>query len=132
MFLLAGISIRTYALYFGLKSMIVPSARPTDLYVCDHRFIAWIVLLIGIALPIFGLIFDITYNTKYLSTNLVKDSLLLYIIGNIFASGLLISGMSLRKNILHFLQIDSNWNPALLVVMGTAIAVNLVSFTIMK
>lgn len=112
--------------------MIVPSARPTDLYVYDHRFIAWIVLLIGIALPIFGLIFDITYNTKYLSTNLIKDSLLVYIIGNIFASGLLISGMSLRKNILHFLQIDSNWNPALLVVMGTAVAVNLVSFTIMK
>lgn len=112
--------------------MIVPSTRPTDLYVYDHRFIAWIVLLIGITLPIFGLIFDITYNTKYLSTNLIKDSLLVYIIGNIFASGLLISGMSLRKNILHFLQIDSNWNPALLVVMGTAVAVNLVSFTIMK
>ena len=132
MFLLAGISIRTYALYFGLKSMIVSSARSTDLYVYDHTFIARIVLLFGIILPIFGLIFDIAYNKKYLTTILIKDSLILYIIANIFASGLLISGMSLRKNILHFLQIDSNWNPALLVVMGTALAVNLVSFTIMK
>ena len=44
----------------------------------------------------------------------------------------MVSGMSRRINILEFLQIDKNWNPALLFVLGCGLAVNLVTFTIMR
>ena len=57
MFLLAGIGISTYATHFGLSSLMTNSARTTDLFIYDHRITAFVVLAIGIFLPIFSLIF---------------------------------------------------------------------------
>lgn len=54
------------------------------------------------------------------------------IVGIIFAIGLMVSGMSRRSNILGFLIFSSNWNPALLFVLGCGVGVNLVTFTIMR
>lgn len=51
--------------------------------------------------------------------------------GLIFAIGLMISGMSRRANILQFLQINNNWNPALMFVLCCGLLVNSITFTIM-
>lgn len=44
----------------------------------------------------------------------------------------MVSGMSRRANVLHFLQINENWNPALLFVLGSGVLVNVIVFTIMR
>lgn len=44
----------------------------------------------------------------------------------------MISGMTRRKNILQFLQINDNWNPALLFVLGCGLIINLFTFTYMR
>jgi uncharacterized membrane protein YedE/YeeE len=54
------------------------------------------------------------------------------IVGGLFALGLLVSGMSRREKVLHFLQMSSKWNPALLLVLGCGVGVNLISFAIMR
>jgi uncharacterized membrane protein YedE/YeeE len=54
------------------------------------------------------------------------------VIGGLFALGLLVSGMSRRANVLHFLQLNSEWNPALLLVLGCGVGFNLISFTLMR
>jgi hypothetical protein len=40
--------------------------------------------------------------------------------------------MSRRSNVLHFLQFDKYWNPALLLVLGFGVGINLISFAIMR
>ncbi|OMJ68708.1 hypothetical protein SteCoe_33761 [Stentor coeruleus] len=50
------------------------------------------------------------------------------IFGWIFGMGLLISGMCSRDNILAFLTISVKWDPSLIIVMFTAIFINLVTF----
>jgi uncharacterized membrane protein YedE/YeeE len=60
------------------------------------------------------------------------EHLLVYVIGGLFASGLLIAGMSRRANVLHFLQINSDWNPSLLLVLGFGVGLNLISFAVMR
>ena len=108
------------------------SARTTDLFIYDHRITAFVVLAIGIFLPIFSLIFQIAYNKKQMNRSLFIDTVLLFIIGMLFAAGLLVSGMSRRINILQFLQIGKNWDPSLLVVLGCGVGINLISFGIMR
>ena len=60
------------------------------------------------------------------------DKLIVFIVGFLFAMGLMISGMSRRANILHFLQINDYWNPALLFVLGCGLLVNFITFAIMR
>ena len=56
-----------------------------------------------------------------MNRSLFIDTVLLFIISMLFAAGLLVSGMSRRINILQFLQIDKNWDPLLLVVLGCGV-----------
>ncbi|AXI02950.1 DUF6691 family protein [Aquirhabdus parva] len=49
--------------------------------------------------------------------------------GLLFGSGLVISGMTNPENILAFLDVTGNWNPALALVMASAIVVTLPAFT---
>ena len=44
----------------------------------------------------------------------------------------MLSGMSVRDNILGFLQINNQWNCGLLFVLGCGLTVNLITFTIMR
>ncbi len=67
-----------------------------------------------------------------MNRSLSIDTVLLFIIGMLFAAGLLVSGMSRRINILQFLQIGKNWDPSLLVVLGCGVGINLISFGIMR
>jgi uncharacterized membrane protein YedE/YeeE len=50
--------------------------------------------------------------------------------GLIFGLGLLLSGMANPAKVLGFLDLAGNWDPSLLLVMGGAIAIGLVAFSI--
>lgn len=85
-------------------------------------------MVIGLSLSIVG--FFISKNSNRISTSsLVKEQFIEFAVGAIFASGLMISGMSKRSNILDFLHVTSdNWNPALLFVFASGLLVNLFTF----
>lgn len=59
-------------------------------------------------------------NTKRLFTGLFT--------GTLFGIGLAISGMANPDNVLQFLTLSANWSPALLFVMGAAVAVTLLGY----
>jgi uncharacterized membrane protein YedE/YeeE len=48
--------------------------------------------------------------------------------GLLFGIGLWLSGMANPRKVLDFLDVAGNWDPSLLLVMGGAVAVTLVSF----
>jgi uncharacterized membrane protein YedE/YeeE len=50
--------------------------------------------------------------------------------GLLFGAGLAISGMTDPQRVLGFLDIAGNWQPALILVMGSAVAVTLAGFRI--
>lgn len=63
----------------------------------------------------------------------MKQNLVSYFSGLLFALGLGVAGMTLPERILSFLDVLGSWNSALLFVMGTAVIVNgLVYFFIRK
>ena len=51
-----------------------------------------------------------------------------FFVGVLFGIGLMVSGMCRRTKIVGFLTINDNWDPSLILVMGGAIAVNLLTF----
>ncbi len=55
-----------------------------------------------------------------------------FVVGIIFAVGLVISGMTNPDKVIGFLDIFGSWDPALVFVMGGAVAFNLVSFAFIK
>ena len=59
-------------------------------------------------------------NTRRLLAGLIT--------GTLFGLGLAISGMANPDKVLQFLTLSSNWSPALLFVMGAAIAVTFVGY----
>ena len=59
----------------------------------------------------------------------MKDQLILFIVGVLFGTGLLVSGMVRRTNIIYFLAIGKDWNPSLLFVLGSGLMVNVVVFS---
>jgi hypothetical protein len=52
--------------------------------------------------------------------------------GLLFGSGLVLSGMTTPANIIAFLDIAGDWNPALAIVMASAIAVAAPAFLVMR
>lgn len=52
--------------------------------------------------------------------------------GLIFGFGLVLSGMTDRDKVLGFLDVFGNWQPALLLVMGSAVMVTLVGFSLVR
>lgn len=55
-----------------------------------------------------------------------------FVTGLIFGLGLLVSGMANPDKVLSFLDIAGAWDPSLAFVMGGAIAVGVVAFTLIK
>ena len=103
-FLLTGMAFSTYLHHHGLGPLInnkdyVIKSEP------NHKFIAEIVGMIGIAFPIIGLLVSKLTNPNSSIIKQFFDQLIVFIVGIIFAIGLMVSGMSRRKNILDFLQI---------------------------
>jgi uncharacterized membrane protein YedE/YeeE len=57
-----------------------------------------------------------------------KELLINYGLGLIFGAGLVISGMCRITKIMGFLTINANWDPSLIFVMMSAVAINVVTF----
>lgn len=55
-----------------------------------------------------------------------------FVVGLLFGWGLLISGMTDPGKVLGFLDLAGVWDPSLAFVMGGAIAIGLVAFTVAK
>lgn len=87
--------------------------------------------MIGLILPLIGFLVGRKSSDQSAFSQLFHQ-LVVFIVGIIFAAGLMISGMSRRKNILDFLQIKPDWNPALMCVLGCGLLVNFITFTIMR
>jgi uncharacterized membrane protein YedE/YeeE len=52
--------------------------------------------------------------------------------GIVFGFGLVVSGMSDPANVLAFLTLNQAWNPALIMVMGSAVAVTTVGYLLAR
>ena len=121
-FLVTAIGVSTLDYYFGLGP-IAGSLSNSIEATSDHTLSANVTLAVGAVSIALGSILGKTG---------ILDQFVVTIVGAMFSLGLMISGMSRRSNILHFLQINNQWNPALLFVLGSGLLVNLVTFTIMK
>lgn len=60
-----------------------------------------------------------------------KDQMITWATGLLFGTGLLVSGMVRRINIIGFLAMHDGWNPSLLFVLGCGVGVNLITFNYM-
>ena len=120
-FLLTAMAVSNIDYYFGLGPLSGGSNN-VPMTTLDHEFTSNIALILSILFPIAGIIME----------GGIFDKLIVYIVGALFAGGLMISGMSRRVNIIHFLQINSSWNPALLFVLGCGLILNFVTFNIMR
>jgi uncharacterized membrane protein YedE/YeeE len=58
----------------------------------------------------------------------MKQNLLAFIAGCLFGSGLCISRMADPEKVLDFLDVTGNWDPSLMLVMGGALTMTLVTF----
>lgn len=70
-----------------------------------------------------GIIID---SNKYL----LSDIIIGCILGLIFGSGLAIGGMMKRSKLLGFMQLNSSWDPTLLILFGTVVIINTFTFNI--
>jgi len=62
-------------------------------------------------------IIAISYNDR----KKLHENLIAYIVGVLFAIGLLLSGMVKRSKVVGFLAINSDWDPSLAFVLAAAV-----------
>ncbi len=99
----------------------------------DHIASSYVFLGIGVILPIIGFIVkkkttaEDIMNVRFQ----VRDQLIVFLVGVLFAIGLMMSGMTRRINILQFLWIGNSWNPQLLFVLGAGVVFNFITFQYM-
>ncbi len=62
----------------------------------------------------------------------IRDFLISFFTGGIFALGLVISGMNRRKKVINFLTANDDWDPSLLFVLFSAVILNLIFFQLIK
>lgn len=132
-FLGVGIGVSTFAYHIGLGPFVSSSDTSLSPQInYDHTASSVSFLIIGLILPIIGYFVAkrSIKNLKMLPQ--ITDQLVVFFTGLIFAIGLMVSGMSRRINILQFLQINSQWNPALMFVLCCGLLVNSVTFTLMR
>ena len=58
----------------------------------------------------------------------IRAKVTLFLIGTVFGTGLIISGMSQRAKIYGFLELNSKWDPSLLFVLMSGVLINIISF----
>jgi uncharacterized membrane protein YedE/YeeE len=81
-----------------------------------------------IFLIIFGLLSGLIIVIGLILKKDIYDFLISFIAGLLFGSGLSISGMVKRKKCINFLKFSSNWDASLLILLITAVSINLVLF----
>lgn len=62
---------------------------------------------------------------------IARDNGISFLVGFLFGIGLLVAGMTRRRNILSFLWIGKDWNPSLLFVLGCGVIINFLVFNYM-
>jgi len=62
----------------------------------------------------------------------MKNALISFVVGLIFAIGLGISGMTQPQKVVGFLDLFGQWDPSLIFVMGGALAVHLVTYRLIR
>lgn len=62
----------------------------------------------------------------------MKNALAAFVVGFVFAIGLVISGMTLPHKVVGFLDLFGNWDPSLIFVMLGAIAVHFVTYRLIR
>lgn len=62
----------------------------------------------------------------------MKENMIAFIVGLLFALGLGIGGMTQPQNIIGFLDFTGSWSPALMGVMGGAVLVYMMAYRIVK
>ncbi len=62
----------------------------------------------------------------------MKNIVFSFIAGLVFSIGLIVSGMANPAKVLSFLDLAGLWDPSLALVMGGAIAVGVIAFTIAR
>ncbi len=62
----------------------------------------------------------------------MKNNVVAFVVGFIFAIGLGISGMTNPAKVVGFLNVVKNWDPALMFVMIGAIPVNMIAYRLIK
>jgi len=60
----------------------------------------------------------------------IRDFLISFITGVLFALGLVISGMNRRKKVIGFLTAYSDWDPSLIFVLFSAVILNFILFNV--
>lgn len=63
--------------------------------------------------------------------DILRDNGISFLVGLLFGIGLLVAGMTRRRNILQFLWLGKDWNPSLLFVLGCGVFINLIVFNYM-
>ena len=66
-----------------------------------------------------------------MNSNLVKQNVISFVVGFLFAIGLAVSGMTQPQKIIGFFNI-SHWDPSLIFVMIGAVGVHLISYPLVK
>lgn len=67
-------------------------------------------------------------SSLFTKAQFIKEQAIELVVGIIFASGLLVSGLVKRPKVMNFLQMTPNWDPTLLIVMAVGGIFNLVIF----
>ena len=80
------------------------------------------------ALSLIGFVINSWNVYKNGIQGLFRDIIISFLIGVIFAYGLIESGMLQRHIVINFLTIGTIWNPQLMFVLGSAVGINFLTF----
>lgn len=130
-FLPTAIATSSYGYKYGLGFLTDKSYNFIYEVKIDHYDSSWLLLFVGVLMPIIGFMIARKNSPTVGFITHLSDQILVFIIGILFAIGLMVAGMSRRKNILDFVQVNSpEWNPALLFVLGCGVIFNFIFFQI--
>jgi uncharacterized membrane protein YedE/YeeE len=126
-FLCTAIGIATIRYYFTLGPF---SEGFSPLISYNHLISANVCIALAAVFMVVSFGIKFFYHHEEGSA-VLRDNFISLFVGLIFGTGLIISGMSRRINILQFLWMCKIWNPSLLFVLGCGVMVNLVVFNYM-
>lgn len=131
-FLMTAMGIASLSYWVGLGPFVNdPDLSPVITY--NNKISAIVFIIVGLMLPVVGfLIAKKQSDNSFNASKQLSDQIIVFVVGALFAVGLMLSGMSVRSNILGFLQINNQWNCGLLFVLGCGLAINVVTFSIMR
>lgn len=127
-FLFTAIAIGTIGYYFTLGALSDQALNPQ--IEINNMASANAFLAIGALLPVAS--YFLTHKDEDFSLkDYLIDQSIIFTTGIVFGLGLMISGMTRRLKIMRFLQLGADWDPSLLFVLASGVAVNLITFNYM-